>query len=169
MEDFSEQESLPSPLHIVNYDICQSSDSDTDDDSQQPTVVPGDNAKTQGPIQSLTVAASPSSQVPQQTTAIDDDATNPNPQASPRADDEQFESSDSEDEEPPPKRPRNSYSLHTKDLPASLVELFKEVKDYFTKPLYLKRQAPPITKQTFDKVYERVCCKYTFIYNNNFI
>ena len=51
------------------------------------------------------------------------------------------------------------YALKTSDLPQELVELLRDMKDYFTKAVNLERQTPPLSVTTFKKAEERICCE----------
>lgn len=63
----------------------------------------------------------------------------------------------------PAKRSRR-YAMTEKDLPARIFQLLEQVKDFFTKPLNLKRFGPAISTTTHDKTRERIRCKYPLYY-----
>jgi len=65
---------------------------------------------------------------------------------------------------PPSKRTRmgRKYALNKDELPPMMENFLKCVKLFFTKPLNLERLNPAISNSTWDKAYERICCKYIY-------
>ena len=55
-----------------------------------------------------------------------------------------------------PSGKRRKYAMAESDMPAKVVELLKEVRVFFTKPLNLQRFAPAVSATTFDKAHERI-------------
>lgn len=138
-----------SPLQIVNYDMFSDSDSESEDGAA-PTV----------PENAAAVPREEEAHLQQQ--HREDEP----PRSPDVSSDEQSESDSDRSMETvhltPRKLPRK-YALAKKEIPLAIVQLLKAVKEHFTKPLYLKRQARPISKSTFDKAYERICCEFIYI------
>lgn len=179
--------SLPqSPLRIVNYqwsdidsddDGCHQGWSDTDNDDlpslPQQDSDPSTISKTsnvslpqQDPAVSTPDTSSLTSDVQNeceppisnQTSVENDSSRLP---ASPPL---QFDDSDSDEYTayslPPACKKVRKYAMTEDELPVVIEHLLDGVKKFFTKSLNLKRLAPAISKSTFDKAHERICCKY---------
>lgn len=66
----------------------------------------------------------------------------------------------------PHKKRITKYSVDHKRLSSQLQLLLSAIRSFFTKPLNLQRMKPAITTSTFEKVHERICCKYKLVKYN---
>ena len=64
-------------------------------------------------------------------------------------------------EVPLPGKKRTPYSLPMEQLPTQMRTFLAAVKTYFTQPVNLSRQRPPVLQGTFKKIQERLLCKYS--------
>ena len=66
------------------------------------------------------------------------------------------------DENPPARLPgTKAYALKVSQLSENMRDFLKQVRLFFTKPHSLKRHGHFLAQNTYLKVEERVCCKYT--------
>ena len=58
---------------------------------------------------------------------------------------------------------KKAYAPTFNELPPSVAIFLGELRDFFTKPLNLNRQARPLSTSTYEKAQERNFCEYTWI------
>lgn len=75
-----------------------------------------------------------------------------------QAPDSDSDSTCDEETASPAKRSRR-YAIAEAELPSRILELLKQVKEFFTKPLNLERFGPAISTTTHNKARERIRCK----------
>lgn len=67
--------------------------------------------------------------------------------------------SDSDEETASPAKRSRRYAIPEAEIPSRILKLLKEMSDFFTKPMNLKRFGPAISTATHDKTRERIRCK----------
>lgn len=55
---------------------------------------------------------------------------------------------------------KQQYALKEQELPQPMHLFLKEVQKFFTRPVTLERQAPPLAVSTYKKTQERILCKF---------
>lgn len=67
--------------------------------------------------------------------------------------------SDSDEETASPAKRSRRYAIPEAEIPSKILKLLKEMSDFFTKPMNLKRFGPALSSTTHDKTRERIRCK----------